>query len=206
MPHLKLSLLGPFLASLDGEPLAGFRTKAVQALLIYLVCQPEQSHRREHLMTLLWPWLPQKSAQANLRQILYLLRQTIPEVNADDGDDLVSLLLVERQAVQVNPEANFDLDVAEFEKHLAGPTENWDKVVALYRGDFLADFYLPDSTPFEEWVLARRQGLRRKVLEALEMLTEQALEAADYATAEGYARRQIEVDNLRESGHRSIRP
>ncbi len=65
MTDLKLALLGSFSASLDGEPLKAFRTKAVQALLIYLVSQPEEDHRREHLMTLLWPGLPQKSAQAN---------------------------------------------------------------------------------------------------------------------------------------------
>ena len=93
MPHLKLSLLGPFSASLDDQPLAAFRTKAVQALLIYLACQLEQSHRREHLMTLLWPGLPQKSGQANLRQILYLLRQTIPEVNPQNEEESVPFLL-----------------------------------------------------------------------------------------------------------------
>jgi hypothetical protein len=37
MTELKLALLGSFSASLDDEPLKAFRTKAVQALLIYLV-------------------------------------------------------------------------------------------------------------------------------------------------------------------------
>ena len=67
MLHLTLTVLGSFSASLGDKPLKSFRTKAVQALLIYLVCQPEEAHRREFLMTLLWPGLPQKSAQASLR-------------------------------------------------------------------------------------------------------------------------------------------
>lgn len=36
------------------------------------------------------------------------------------------------------------------------------------------------------------------------MLIGRAIEVADTGTAEGYARRQIEIDNLRESGHRQL--
>ena len=64
MARLKLSLFGPFLATVDDKPLMAFRTKAAQALLIYLTCEGGDAHRREHLMALLWPGLPQKSAQA----------------------------------------------------------------------------------------------------------------------------------------------
>ena len=71
MSGLELSLLGPFSATLEGQTLKGFRTRLAQALLVYLVCQPER-HLREHLMALLWPSLPQASAQQNLRQSLYL--------------------------------------------------------------------------------------------------------------------------------------
>jgi ABC-type oligopeptide transport system substrate-binding subunit/DNA-binding SARP family transcriptional activator len=204
MPSLSLSVLGPFEAKLNGRPLGRFRTKSAQALLIYLACQPEQTHRREHLMTMLWPGLPQKSAQASLRQALYLLRKAIPELDAIDGSGEVPFLTADRQTIQVNPAATFDLDATTLERLLAGSTEAWPEAITLYRGDFLADFYLPDSAPFEEWVLARREGLRRKVLEALEMLTGQAIETADYETAGSYARRQIEIDNLRESGHRQL--
>ena len=36
MAHLSLSLLGPFQATLDGQPIAGLRTNKVCALLAYL--------------------------------------------------------------------------------------------------------------------------------------------------------------------------
>jgi len=165
--------------SLDDKPLKSFRTKAVQALLIYLLCQPEEAHRREFLMTLLWPGLPQKSAQASLRQTIYLLRQAIPDTKSRDGSNSVSFLISDRQTIQINPEVTFDLDVSTFETLLAGPVEGWAEAVALYGGDFLAGFYLPDSAPFEEWVLARREVLRRRVLAALEKLAGLALASAD---------------------------
>ncbi|HEX6387436.1 MAG TPA: hypothetical protein VF177_22440, partial [Anaerolineae bacterium] len=79
MNQLSLSLLGDFQADLNGEPLIGFRTQKVQALLIYLAAAPHTAHRREQLMTLLWPGMPEQSARSNLRQILFHLRQVIPE-------------------------------------------------------------------------------------------------------------------------------
>jgi ABC-type transport system substrate-binding protein/DNA-binding SARP family transcriptional activator len=199
---LALSLLGPFAAALDGRSLTSFRTKATQALLIYLACQPEQAHRRERLMALLWPGLPQKSAQANLRQTLYQLRRSIPAAAAKDGGDPVTFLLSDWQTIRVNPEASYELDVREFQAKLGPALEGWPEAVALYRGDFLADFYLPDSEAFEEWVLSWRADLRGRALKALDSLAGRALEEGDYEAAEGFARRSIEIDYLRESSHR----
>ena len=51
VPGLSLSILGPYAAALDGQPLPGFRTRLAQALFIYLASEPER-HRRELLTTL----------------------------------------------------------------------------------------------------------------------------------------------------------
>jgi DNA-binding SARP family transcriptional activator len=122
MSSLTLQLLGPFAASYDCQPLTHFRTRAVQALLIYLVCRPE-AHRRESLMALLWPGVTQESAQNSLRQTLYHLRRAVPEVSTKSGDETVPFVLADRQIVQVNPEAAYALDAALFERTLKGPQE-----------------------------------------------------------------------------------
>ncbi len=203
MTKLSLSVLGPFAASLDERPLTQFRTKSVQALLVYLACQPEV-HSREQLMALLWPDIPQQSAQGSLRQTLYLLRKAIPELPSRDGSGMVPLLLTDRQTIQMNPNGSFDLDLRTFTEKLKGDESGWPEAVTLYRGDFLADFYLPDSAPFEEWAAARRGDLRRQVLDALDTLTKNNIQSNDLDTAETYARRQLELDNLRESAHRQL--
>lgn len=203
MSSLSLAFLGSFQAEYDGKSLTHFRTKSVQALLVYLACQPEV-HQREHLMALLWPGLPQQSAQGSLRQTLYLLRKAIPELPAKDGDGLIPLLLANGKTVQMNPNGRFDLDLHTFTEQLKGDESGWTEAVDLYRGDFLADFYLPDSATFEEWINARRADLRRRALEALETLTDYAMQIGDLAAAEAHARRQLEIDNLRESAHRQL--
>ncbi|MCA9955314.1 MAG: tetratricopeptide repeat protein, partial [Anaerolineales bacterium] len=201
MFDLSISLLGPFSASLGDEPLYKFRTNKVQALLIYLAMEAEQVHRREALMNLLWPDLPQPSAQVNLRQTIYRLRQAIPEVTPKEGQQPVPFLISERQTVQINPEASFYLDVAAF---LAQIEQNPAQAVNLYRDDFLSDFYLSDSNEFEEWAQTQREFLRRQVLDALDELTEQCLATAVYDQAQTYAWKQLEIDKLRESAYRQL--
>ncbi len=106
MAVLKLELLGSFRCLLGEEPLESFRTIKVQALLIYLAIDAE-AHRRESLTALLWPGMPDRSARTNLRQIVYYLRQIIPELAAvEDQESPVQLMFVNRQSIQLNPAAD----------------------------------------------------------------------------------------------------
>jgi predicted ATPase/DNA-binding SARP family transcriptional activator len=206
MLSLSLSLLGHLAVSWDKRPLTTFRSNRIPALMVYLTVEADRPHRRETLMELLWPGLPAVSARQNLRQTLYLLRQEIPELTAKTGEGTVPLVLSDRHTIQVNPNGDFFLDVTQLEQLVSGsPTaDQLTEAIALYRGDFLADFYLPDSENFEEWAASRRAAYRRLVLDALTKLTAVHLEQDNFAEAEKYARQQLEVDNLRESGHRQL--
>ncbi|MDX1688952.1 MAG: BTAD domain-containing putative transcriptional regulator, partial [Candidatus Promineifilaceae bacterium] len=209
---LELQLFGPFAVVYDDQPLDTFRSNKTRALLAYLVTEDAfaekgrpAAHQRERLMALLWPRTPQQSAQVNLRQTLYQLRQAIPEVAGPDGGR-EPFLLSDRQTVQVNRGARYHLDVARFLRLQAkdpSPDE-LAEAVSLYRGPFLSDFHLPDSETFEEWAAGRRATLQRMALEALETLTEHHLQRAQPVEAERYARRQLEIDELWESGHRQL--
>lgn len=198
---LTLSLLGNFRADLNGRPLGRFRTNKVQALLIYLVSEPERAHRREFLMELLWPGLPLEAAQVNLRQTLYLLRQAIPEVAASAESGGVSLVIADRLTVQFNPAAVCDVDVARFLRRLHGRPAIADReqAIALYQGDFLADFYLSDSNEFEGWAEGKRTNLRRQAIETLDVLINHYSAQRDSERVITYTRRQLELDNLRET-------
>jgi len=69
----------------------------------------------------------------------------------------VLFLRTNRQTVQINPDATYFADVQAFTDLLdSDPTQ----AVELYRGDFLADFYLPDSETFETWAAARWAVIR----------------------------------------------
>jgi DNA-binding SARP family transcriptional activator len=223
MRRLELSFFGRFQAVVDGEPLAGFRTAKSQALLIYLAAAPHIPHRRETLMTLLWPGMPESAARHNLRQIIYNLRRAFPDLSPDggrvvSGELKAPVLLANRQTTQLNPTADISSDAARFAALLKGIEthahldillcpdcyKDLAEAADLYRGDFLADFYLNDCSAYENWAEAERQKYRRQALDALETLTTIATQGASYAEARAYAERQLEIDNLRESAYRQL--
>jgi WD40 repeat protein/serine/threonine protein kinase/DNA-binding SARP family transcriptional activator len=213
---LELSLFGSVQAKVNGRPLDSFRTRKVQALLIWLIVeQSPGKSQREKLMTLFWPDLPQESAQTNLRQIIYQLRRAVPPAQGKDGADPVPFLQADRQSVHINPTYPCQADVIAFDILLRQAWEHdhqdllicadclcWlQEAIALYRGDFLADFYLSDSNEFEEWAATTRANLRRQALDALETVAEILTFQKDYRQARTIVERQLEIDNLRESAY-----
>jgi predicted ATPase/DNA-binding SARP family transcriptional activator len=155
-------------------------------------------------MELLWPGMPLDSARTNLRQNLYYLRQSVPPAPGPDDGEAIPFLISDRQSIAVNADYPFEFDVQRFGDSLAGPQDKWPQAVALYRDEFLTDFYLPDSNPFEEWAAARREAFRRQLLNALEGLADAAAAQGLLKDGEGYARQQLAIDPLRETAYRQL--
>ena len=176
MAHLSLSLLGPFQAMLDGEPIAGFEANKVRALLAYLAVEAHRhprGHPRQALATLLWPDKPDGAALANLRNALANLRSAI-----GDRDATPSFLQITRETIQFNEASDHWLDVAAFQALVETATEETvgadrsahqrlQEAVALYRGDFLEGFFVRGSPQFEDWVLLLREKLHWQALGAV---------------------------------------
>ena len=198
---LSLALLGPFQATFDDRPLTQFNTTKAQALLIYLAVERERIHQREALMALLWPGLPLESAQQSLRQTLYRLRQVIEPQKSD-----MPFILAERFTLTWNPDAPTALDVAQFEalSGLGRSPEEWQQAANLYRGEFLADFYVTDSETFEEWALNRRAAYHRTAQALLHRLADHYLSQNAHSEAESAVRRSLEMDYFQETAHRQL--
>lgn len=198
---LALSLLGPLAISFNKRPFSQLTSQKAQALLIYLAVEKEQVHQRDSLMTLFWPDYPQKSAQSSLRQTVYRLRQAIEPDKTE-----VPFILTDRFTVSWNPEAALHLDVTQFET-LTGngrSPQAWQQAIDLYRGDFLADFFLPDCDPFEQWAADKRAYYQRQAQTVSQQLVVHYLEAGNLDAAETTVRRQLALDSLQESAHRQL--
>lgn len=205
---LHVRLFGAIELFAEDQPLPRMATAKAEALLAYLLVEealrPGASHHREGLMTLLWPDMPLESAQLNLRQTLYRVRQGLP----DDA----AMILSNRQSVHINPAAAYGCDVAEFlarlnqaeQQQQPARTKTLATAAALYRDDLLASFFLPDSESFETWAQTQRQRFRQQAQDALSQLAGHALDNGDYDAAAAFARRQIEIDNLAEPAHRQL--
>lgn len=213
MARLSLSLLGPLQITLGDRAVTAFRYDKVRALLVYLAVEADRPHRRDALTGLLWPELPQPTARNNLRQALNTLREAIGDKAAEPP-----FLIVTRESIQLHPAADVWLDVGEFttlldlcETHAHRRPESCkacaqrrEAAVALYRGGFLEQFFLPDSAAFEEWALLKREWLQRMAAEALARLGRYHEARGEYEPALGYVRRHLELEPWREEAHREL--
>ena len=211
MARLSLSFFGSFLVSLDGRPVHGFESGKVRALLAYLAVESDRPHSRDALAGLLWPNQPELAAHASLSQALANLRRAI-----GDSAARPPFLKITRDSIQFNTESDHTLDVAEFlgrltawKLHVHRRAETCklcaDRLQAaadLYRGNFLEEFFLRGNERFEDWLLLKRERLRRLALEALYHLSDYYERCGNHEQAYQYAARQIEIDAWREQAYR----
>jgi DNA-binding SARP family transcriptional activator len=202
MARLTLSLLGPFRAALDGEPVVGFRSDKVRALLAYLAVEADQPHSRDKLAGLLWPEWPDRDARNNLRYALSNLRQVVKDRAATPP-----FLHISRQTIQFNETSDTWGDVTALTALLETPAptiRELEEAVDLYQGEFLEGFFIADSVPFEEWALLKREQFRRQLLAALRRLATTHEGRGEYGRALPYAYRQIELEPWQEQAHRQL--
>ena len=121
------------------------------ALLAYLAVTGDGAgRRRDELLAAFWPELGDDEARRALRQALYYLRRVLgPDVIVGEGDEVA----IRRDGLRC--------DAVAFEQLVSdGKAE---EALAIYQGDFMQGFYVPDvSSEYEEWVERTRARLRRR--------------------------------------------
>ncbi|TRW96964.1 AAA family ATPase [Candidatus Methylobacter oryzae] len=195
---LKLIFLGGFNAYLDGCPVAGFTYNKMRALLGYLAMEREQDHQREVLAELLWPDHNPTIARNNLRRTLADLRRVL---ETPAGTDLFE---AGKHTIRFVP--NGYVDVLDFLEPLSMGGEvdyrREERIIALYRGEFLAGLSLPESQGFESWLQIQRESLHCRAISLLDRLSTGYERIGDYGKALQYALRHTQLAPWDEDGHR----
>ncbi len=211
--HLSLRLLGSFEAQLDSDETVESRAKKIEALLAFLATESDRAHRRDRLVGLLFPDMPDDQARTNLRQTLTRLRRAINDGKADPP-----FLLISREATQFNPDSNYTLDVDAFEDLLKGChahrlerdaeceacNQKLAEAVELYRGPFLDDFFLDDSLAFEQWIVVKREQYHAEAMTALQQLADYYERGGEYAVAAEYVRQLLRFEPWKEEAQRQL--
>jgi DNA-binding SARP family transcriptional activator len=183
---LSIHLLGPPRILKDQKPLRVTRRKS-RALVYYLAAR-EGPVARDHLLPIFWADLDRPSALQNLRTTLYGVRKALGAA-LEVSDETLAL----RAAV--------DVDALIFERRLKAPPESLSDLEAtlgLYRGDFLADFSLPDSARYLNWVVTERERFRRLLVRGLTALSQQYGDRGDYRRALEALSRALTFNPLQE--------
>ncbi|HRJ43862.1 MAG: AAA family ATPase [Caldilineaceae bacterium] len=191
MSILDIHLLGDFRIAVGDKPITTINQARQQAILAYLLLHRHAPQSRQHLAFLFWPDSPEAQARTNLRNLLYKLRQVLP--NADQ------FVQSDTQTVCWQADVRYRFDVADFEAALsqASTRAALEKATALYAGDLLPSCY-------DDWILPERERLRLLALDGLTRLVELLESERDYRTAIGYGERLLGLDPLSETAYRTL--
>ena len=183
---LSILILGSPQVLIAGQPLKIPRRKS-RALLYYLAAQ-DTPLTREHILGFFWPDHERAAAQQLLRTTLHNLRKS-----------LGAALVISEDTLSLAPETR--IDVREFEAMITAPGTDRAALtgtLSLYRGDFLADFSLPDSLSFENWTIVERERYRGLAVRGLTHLTRLHEAEKDYRAALEALDRALAFDPLQE--------
>ncbi len=190
---LSVRLLGTPQLLLDQRPIGVTRRKS--RALVYYVATHRESLSRDHLSALLWPEHARQAAQQTLRTVLHDLRKTLSDA-----------LLVADDSVTLAPDAEVDARI--FESRLQSPREASNlelltSTLALYRGEFLQGFSLPDSPEFDDWQAASQERYRRLTMRGLMTLSQLHEAHHDFPAALDALTRALDLDPLQEDVQRA---
>ena len=209
---LHIYVLGPPEVRLGRSPLT-LPTRKTLALLIYLALEAG-AQPREHLATLLWPEASPERSYASLRNTLGHLQSALRQAG---GRAQTNYLSVTRTTVELNPEANIDLDLQMVDRAYALARADrasrtlpegsaslplLQSAAACPRGAFLAGFSLGDAPGFDDWAALQREVWHRRLGLILDRLSEIQFARGEFASATETAAQWIALDALNEAAYR----
>lgn len=198
---LKISVFGDFQLKYGNQVVTTIDSPRHQEFLTYLLFNKETAQSRQSLSFQFWPDSSEKQARNNLRQLLFQIRNKLP--------DAEHFLIIKNKICQWNPDSSYQLDAAEFDHCLeeskqAKKADDTDSYVSkliqaesLYKGPLLENCY-------SKWIEPYRETLERKYQTLLEHLIEQMEEQRDYSSAISYAQKLLKCDEFLESTYRTL--
>jgi len=201
---LSIRLFGTLSLQQGVTELESLRLGKPAELFCFLLLRRDRPHPREILASMLWGDNTTEVSKKYLRQALWQL-QTIVR----DGMERLSILMADRESVQVKLANGVWLDVALFENacaqalrvHHSQLTEPQAQAlrsaIDLYRGDLLEGWY-------QEWCLIERERLQNMYLLSLEKLMHYSEERQQFAFGLEMGDRILRLDRAHEGAYQSL--
>ncbi|MBX5457200.1 MAG: hypothetical protein IRZ31_09885 [Thermogemmatispora sp.] len=187
----------------EGPPIQLCRNTKGQAILRYLLAQPQQRATVDMLMADLWRDEERESSRHKLQIAVSALRASLNRKRVQSQSD--SYILYKEQAYLLNPAARIITDVAEFRRlfttgHQASdPTFTahcYEQACKLYAGPFLTEDL------YAEWSFLMREELARVHYQMVTWLAEYALQRGETEIALTWTNLLLKLDRYDEEAYR----
>jgi DNA-binding SARP family transcriptional activator len=201
---LSVHLLGQLKVRLDDVAVDHWLTGRGRSLFKYLVSHRDPWPRRELLMDAFWPEAAPSAARNSLNVAMHSLRRAFRDSAG------VQPVVLEDGTYRLGPGLRLWLDVDEFELRvaaarrletagdLAGAAADYERALALYQGDFLAD------DPYEDWPQTTREHLLLAYLDVLDRLSGLYFDQHQLGACVALCRLLVQRDPCREDAHRRL--
>lgn len=182
---IKCKLLGVPEILIDKKEVL-FPYAKINAFLYYLLV--EKTASRNEIAALLWPDESEKIAKKNLRNALYHTKKNLhPDIILSPNNTILKL----------NEEIDIYLDVDEL-------SENSEKRLHLYEGEFLQGFYIKDAEEYDDWIGQTRFNLQKIYYNTLYKKLEANISMGIYENVETTIQKLISMDNLDEKNYQLL--
>jgi predicted ATPase/DNA-binding SARP family transcriptional activator len=192
--------------TLNDAIVSGFISDKALGLFCYLALNPGP-HARGKLADLLWSDFSADRARANLRQAISNLQKLLP-----------GYLEVNRKTAQFMAKSPHAIDVLDFshrvDDHVQGHIRPADleaeaaadmrQAEVLFRGEFLAEFFVDGARGFESWLTVERERLNLQRLALLLALGDRSEDRRDYVAAIKRFEQAVQIEPWQERTHRRL--
>jgi DNA-binding SARP family transcriptional activator len=204
MDTYRAKLLGKFCLEDNKGTAIDLQGRKVQELLGYLLLFP-YPHPREKLAEILWEKNTNNHTNRYLRRTLCQLRKSFELLCSNKQ----TLLEIESDWIQLNPQAPLWLDVAEIEsaynciEGVSGNTltrqtaQFLRDAIDLYTGDLLEGWY-------QTWCISERERIQHMFMTLIDKLTQFWIIKGELDLALRYSHRALRLDPAREYTHRQL--
>lgn len=204
LPALDITCFCRFQVRRLGQAIVLCPNRNGQAILRYLVAQPEHRATMDILMTLLWPEDEPAVAHHKLQVAISALRRSLNDGYVKDSG--CGYILCKNRVYELNPLVPLRTDVDEFLEHYQAGRQSSGNVMAayyrracdLYTGSFLSEDLYAD------WSFLRRKQLNQVYLTMCNALAEYCLEAGRYEHAMRWIGAILKENRCDEGAHRQL--
>ena len=170
-------------------------TPRLKSFFSYLLLHRNSPLSRQRLSYLFWPNSSESQARTNLRNLLYHLREDLPDADR--------FLDVGSKTLSWHPEAPFKIDLDDFEDasvRAEGAQKTGDQAALREALEEAVDSYGGDLLPscYDDWIFPERERLSQAYMRALEQLVEILEVDRDYDAAVKKAQQLLRHDHLHE--------
>ncbi len=207
-PSLRVRFFGHFEMLCDGEPMPLGRNGKALTILKHLLANRSRPVSQDHLMGWLWPDSNLKKARWSLNSAVHGLRKLL--AGCPSSPSGMSYVLLEEGYYRLGPDLEIGTDVEEFDEtyergrrleavgRIEEASEEYEKAVELYRGDYL----LEDL--YEDWTMVERERLANAYMDMLDRLAANYMETGWLRKSIGTCYRALEKDRCHEDSHRLL--